>query len=126
MAPLAGSCSAAAMPAGRAKAMLARPLEISRSRGSSHSQKAVVENMCAPASTVTRGRAPVSRATSCASRTTRGGVTPCPPPLQASAVRIRARCAAISSARQALRGAPSASAAKAGAGGPYTPARGVV
>ena len=116
--------SASASAAGSAKPMEARPLEISTSRGAEHSQKAVAENICAPASTLMRGLRPARRAASCASVTMRGGATP-PVPCQVSAARIASRCAAIVLPSQALRCAFSISAVKAGAKAPCNDASGV-
>ena len=124
MAPSAGFSNAAASAAGSAKPIEARPLEISTSRGAAHSQKAVAENICAPASTLMRGLRPARRAASCARLTIRGGATP-PVPCQVSAARIVSRCVAISSAFQALRAALCVSAVKHGASAPCSDAVGV-
>ena len=99
-APRSGSCSAAAMPAGRAKPMVARPFEISRSPGRSACQKVVQGNICAPASTETRGSRPAARHAAWAISTTAWGESPWLPPGALARQRQpgRSRCAAIARA----------------------------
>ena len=124
-APRPGSCSAAAMPAGRAKPMVASPFEISRSPGRSACQKVVQGNICAPASTEMRGSRPAARHAAWAISTTAWGERPwLPPGALARQASQAVRCAAIACDSQALGAAASASATIAGANGPYSAAAG--